>query len=319
MSKNFEYHKAFPLENIDTHDKRYMSRIDMTRWEEQVQALKADIAQRGQLDPVGVARLEGEEKYIVIYGFTRTEAIRQLDWSTIRANVYEDLSKFSASVLNATNNSTHNQLTVWERALQIQKLKAANVKVDSTDPSEDTITKIFNMSRRNVYNWLKVVDYNCPELHQAIAYDKIGLKHALLFIDYPQSLTVSLLERCIEEEWSSKVLDLKLKSATVAHGDELSYIRKNESATLHSEQDDSKNESGFVSGESATVAQDDNELSTLRENNSATLHAKIKMNLDKVANLMLALTAKDILSLGEDKQRRLSDGIRTILGILNSV
>lgn len=255
MSKDFEYYEAFPLSDIDITDKRYMSRFDMTRWEEQVQTLKADIAQRGQLDPVGIAQLENEEEYIIIYGFTRTEAIKQLGWDTIRANVYEDLSEFVASVLNATNNSTHNQLTMWERALQIKKLKNANVKVDSTDTAEETITKIFNMSRRNVFNWLKVVDYNCPELHQAIAEDKVGLKHALLLIDYPQSVTVSMLERCIEEEWSSKVLDLKLKSATVARNDELSTIHKTESATLHSEQnEDSERE------HSATVALD-NELS----------------------------------------------------------
>jgi ParB/RepB/Spo0J family partition protein len=297
MSKNFFYHEAFPLDDIDIADKRYMSRVDMTRWKEQVQLLKTDIAQRGQLDPVGVGQLEHEEKYIIIYGFTRTEAIKQLGWTTIRANVYKDLSEFDASILNATNNSTHSQLTEWERALQLQKLKDSGVKVDSTDPSEDTITKIFNMSRRNVFNWLKVVDYNCPELHQAIALDKIGLKHALLFIEYPQSITVSMLERCIEEEWSSNVLELKLKSAT-----------------LHSEQND-ENESKFVSGNSATVALDD-ELSTIRENNSATLHAKIKLNLDKAAHMMLACTAEDILSLNDATKQKLNDGIRMILATL---
>jgi len=259
MNTKFECFEDFPLEKINLVDKRYMSRIDMDRWNEQVEALKIDINQRGQIDSVGIAQLENEEKYTIIYGFTRTEAIRQLGWDTIRANVYQDLDKLNASILNATNNSTHNQLTQWERAIQIKKLKDANVKVDSSNPDEDTITKIFDMSRRNVFNWLKVVDYNCSELHQAIAEEKIGLKHGLLFIDYPQSLTVSMLERCIEEEWSSKVLDLKLKSATVAHGDnELSDIRKNESATLHAEQNEaSQNEDD----NSATVAQDDYELS----------------------------------------------------------
>jgi len=316
MSKNFFYHEAFPLDDIDIADKRYMSRVDMRRWEEQVQVLKADIAQRGLLDPVGIAQLEDEEKYIIIYGFTRTEAIKQLGWTTIRANVYENLSKLNASFLNAVNNSTHNQLTQWERALQIKKLRDDGAKVDSTDPSEDTITKIYNMSRRNVFNWLKVVDYNCPELHQAIAEDKIGLKHALLFIEYPQSMTVSMLKRCIEEEWSSNVLDVKLKSATLHSQDELSHIRKDESVMLHSEQDDkSKNETGFVFGNSATIAPN-NKLSTICENDSATLHAKIKLNLDKAAHMMLACTAEDILSLNDATKQKLNDGIRMILATL---
>lgn len=316
MSKDFTYHEAFPIEGINISDQRYMSRVDMTRWKEQVQPLKTDIAQRGQIDPIGIAQLENEEKYIIVYGFTRTEAIRQLGWTKIRANVYENLSKFDASVLNATNNSTHSQLTQWERALQVKTLKDSGVKVDSTDPSEDTITKIFNMSRRNVFNWVKVVDYNCPELHQAIAKDRIGLKHALLFIDYPQSIVVSMLERCIKEEWSSKVLDLKLKSATVARdNDELSLLHKNESATLHT----SKN--GLTESESATVAQD-NELSSLHKNESATVArsdaGNIKINLDKAANMMLACTAEKIFSLDEANQHRLNEGIRMVLEALLS-
>jgi len=282
MNNNFIYHEEFQIEDIDLNDKRFMSRVDMERWEEQVQTLKVDIDHRGQLDPVGIAQLENEDKYTVIYGFTRTEAIRQLGRDTIRANVYQDLDKLNASILNATNNSTHNQLTQWERALQIKKLKDSGVKVDSTDSSEDTITKIFDISRRNIFNWLKIVDYNCPELHQAIAEDKIGLKHALIFVDYPQSVTVSILERCIEEEWSSKVLDLELKSATVALNDKLSSICSNESATVAHSND----------------------------------KAKIKMNLDRAANMMFNYTVDDILSLDEEKQRKLNDGIYMILEVL---
>lgn len=311
---NFTYHEAFPIDDIEVADKRFMSRVDMERWAEQVQSLRVDIEQNGQLDPIGVACLENEESLVIIYGFTRMEAIRQLGWTTIRANVYDNLTLLEASDLNATNNSTHNQLTQWERALQIKALKDAGMKVDSTDASERTITRIFSMSRRNVFNWFKVVDYHCPELHRAIANDKIGLKHALLFIDYSQSLVVPMLEQCIENEWSSKILNVKLKSATL-HGDgELSAKRNDESATLHSEQNAESDNA------QSAILHSDSELSTKRNDENATLHsAKIKMDLDRAASMMLSMSADDIMSLPVESQQKLNDGIRMILEVISEV
>ena len=288
---NFTYYEAFPLGDIELTDKRFMSRIDMKRWADQVEALKVDIEQNGQLDPIGVGRLENEERLIIIYGFTRTEAIRQLGWTTIRANVYENLTLLEASDLNATNNSTHNQLTTWERALQIKALKDAGMQVDSRDASERTITRIFGMSRRNVFNWFKVVDYNCPELHQAIANDAIGLKHALLFIDYPPSLVVPMLEQCIENEWSSKILNVRLKSAALHENGELSSKRTDESATLHSKQEDNSN------------------------SDQSAHSAKIKMDLDRAAGVMLSVNVDDILTFSEEKQKKLNAGIRMVLEV----
>jgi hypothetical protein len=49
------------------------------------------------------------------------------------------------------------------------------------------------MSRRNMFNWLNMVEYVCPALHQAIADEQIGLQHALLFIQYPIEVTERLL------------------------------------------------------------------------------------------------------------------------------
>jgi hypothetical protein len=45
------------------------------------------------------------------------------------------------------------------------------------------------MSKLNVLNWLKMIEYVCPALHQALADEQLGLQHALLFIQYPIGVT----------------------------------------------------------------------------------------------------------------------------------
>src|SRR5262245_47110050 len=92
----FTTHEDFPLALVDRYDRRFMSRIDREAWEAQVTALMLEIEQHGQMNPVGVAQLAGESGYVVVYGFTRTEAVSRLGWPSIRANVYEGIDESTA-------------------------------------------------------------------------------------------------------------------------------------------------------------------------------------------------------------------------------
>jgi hypothetical protein len=207
----FTVDEAFPLAQVNLADRRFMSRLDRDAWETQVQALMVEIEQQGLLAPVGIARLAGEQGYVVVYGFTRSAAVARLGWTTIRANVYEDLAETDARMLNAGDNAWHTQLTDWERALQLQKLRAIGIPVDSANGGP-SLTRIFGMSRRTVFNWLGIVDYDVPALHQAIAEKKLGLQHALVFRDYDPTITAAWLDRCIQGEWSSRELKLRLSA-----------------------------------------------------------------------------------------------------------
>jgi hypothetical protein len=60
---------AFPLAQVNLADRRFMSRLDRDAWETQVQALMVEIEQQGLLAPVGIARLAGEQCYVVVYGW----------------------------------------------------------------------------------------------------------------------------------------------------------------------------------------------------------------------------------------------------------
>jgi hypothetical protein len=165
-----------------------MSQLNLQR----VQTITDDIQPHGLLASGGLARFKGPYAYVVIYCFTRTKAMRRLGRSTIRANLYEDLDEKEARVLNAGDNATHQPLTPWDYALQIQKLREAGIPIAS-DTRGSSVPHIFSMSRPNMFNWLKVVKYVCPALHQAIADEQLGLQHALLFIQYPIEVTEGVL------------------------------------------------------------------------------------------------------------------------------
>jgi ParB-like nuclease domain len=225
---------TFPLERVNLDDRRFMSRTDREAWEEQVESLMVQIAQQGLLSPVGVARLSGESRYIVIYGFTRSAAVYRLGWPSIRANVYDDLNEPDARMLNAVDNAAHKQLTDWERALQMQKLRAIGIPVESSNGGP-SLTSIFGMSKRTIFNWLGIVSYDLPALHQAIAEKKLGLQHALVFRDYPLSVSEQWIERCIQGEWSSGQLKVRLSTASDAHQTETAPLPDGpgDRATLH--------------------------------------------------------------------------------------
>jgi hypothetical protein len=289
---------AFPLSQIDLDNHYFMSRLNPERWEAQVQALMLDIEQHGQLAPVGLARFTGKRTYVVIYGFTRTEAIRRLGRTTIRANLYEELEERQARILNAGDNASHQQLTAWERAVQIQKLRESGVPVESQN-GELSITQIFGMSRRNVFNWLKVVEYRCAALHQAVESERIGLQHALLFIQQPIEMTEARLDPCIQGEWSSAELKLRLHSATLHSDTEDAGQQLMGSATLH-----------------APAA-----LGSEQAPEGATLHTAedregIRRQLEKAGRWLLTTSGDELLHLHPEEQVRLKEGLRMILEVI---
>ena len=287
---------AFPLERVNLDDRRFMSRIDQEAWDTQVQALMVQINQQGLLAPVGIARLAGEQCYVVVYGFTRSAAVARLGWPTIRANVYEDLDETDARMLNAGDNAWHTQLTDWERALQMQKLRAIGIPVDSANGGP-SLTSIFGMSKRTIFNWLGIVSYDLPALHQAIAEKKLGLQHALVFRDYPPAISAVWIERCIQGEWSSK--DLKLRLLAV---DEQS----DESATMHGI-------SSQAPDESATMH---DRLATYPIPARATMHGadeEVLQQLVKAGRYLLRVTQQQIDAWDPEELQAVKAGLRMAL------
>jgi ParB/Sulfiredoxin domain len=295
----FTVDDAFPLAQVDLYDKRFMSRLDREVWETQVQALKVEIEQQGLLAPVGIARLAGEQRYVIVYGFTRSAAVARLGWPTIRANVYEDLAETDARMLNAGDNAWHTQLTDWERALQLQKLRAIGIPVDSANGGP-SLTRIFGMSKRTIFNWLGIVSYNLPALHKAIAEKKLGLQHALVFRDYAPEISAAWIDRCIQGEWSSRDLKLRLLAAGDEAPDEEDEEETSppERATLH----------GGMASQTRPAR--------------ASLHgdgAAVDQHLVKAGRWLLQVSSEQIGQLSPEAQLQLKTGLRMVLEVIASM
>jgi ParB/Sulfiredoxin domain len=291
----FTVDDAFPLAQVNLADRRFMSRLDRDAWETQVQALMVEIEQQGLLAPVGIARLAGEQRYVVVYGFTRSAAVSRLAWPTIRANVYEDLTETDARMLNAGDNAWHTQLTDWERALQLQKLRAIGIPVESANGGP-SLTRIFSMSRRTVFNWLRIVAYDVPALHQAIAEKKLGLQHALVFRDYAPEISAAWIDRCIQGEWSSR--ELKLRLAAAVDGTPEDQTSPPASATVHC---------GMASQTMPA---------------SAPLHGDrdaVDQHLVKAGRWLLQVSSAQIQQLSLEEQQKLKTGLRMVLEVIVSM
>jgi len=291
----FTVDEAFPLARVNLADQRFMSRLDKDAWDTQVQALMVEIEQQGLLAPVGIARLAGEQRYVIVYGFTRSAAVARLGCTTIRANVYEDLAETDARMLNAGDNAWHTQLTDWERALQLRKLREIGIPVDSANGGP-SLTRIFSMSRRTVFNWLRIVEYDVPALHQAIAEKKLGLQHALVFRDYDPAISAAWIDRCIQGEWSSRDLKLRLSAAVDETPED--QTAPPESATLH----------GGLASQPMPA--------------SATLHGadeSVHPQLSKAGRWLLQVSSEQIEQLGPEAQQQLKTGLRMVLEVIASM
>jgi hypothetical protein len=289
----FTTEEAFPLALVNTADRRFMSRLDRQAWEAQVAELMQEIAQQGLMAPVGIAKLAGESRYVVVYGFTRTEAVSRLGWTTIRANVYDDLDETTARLLNAGDNAWHTQLTDWERALQLRKLREIGIPVESVN-GEPCLTRLFGMSRRTVFNWLRLVEYDAPALHRALAEKKLGLQQALVFREHPAQITEAWIQCCIDGDWSSRELKLRLSAAEPP---EPPTLPAPERATLHA---------GMTS-------------EPMPE--GATLHADgtVTVQLSKAGQWLLRVSPEQLDRLSREELQQLKTGLRMVLEVIASM
>jgi len=234
--------------------------------------------------------------YIVIGGFTRSAAVYRLGWPTIRANVYEDIDEADARIINAVDNASHIPLTDWDRALQMKKLRAVGIPVESANGGT-SLTNIFRMSKRTIFNWLGITSYDLPALHQAIAEKKLGLQHALVFRDYPPAISAAWIERCIQGEWSSH--DLKVRLATAAETPEVTPEDDHDPA------------------ERATMHGISSQAMPMR----ATLHdtdASVHPQLSKAGRYLLQVTQQQVEAWTLEEQMDVKDALRRLLKVIAS-
>jgi hypothetical protein len=154
------------------------------------------------------------------------------------------------------------------------------------------------MSRRTVFNWLRIVDYDVPALHRAIAEKKLGLQHALVFRDYAPELSAAWIDRCIQGEWSSRDLKLRLSAAGDEAPEEEEETSPPERATLH----------GGMASQTRPA--------------SASLHGAgeaVDQHLVKAGRWLLQVSSEQIEQLSPEAQQQLKTGLRMVLEVIASM
>jgi hypothetical protein len=147
-----------------------------------------------------------------------------------------------------------------------------------------------------VFNWLRIVAYDLPALHQAIAEKKLGLQHALVFRDYEPAISAAWIDRCIQGEWSSRELKLRLSAAVDGTPEE--QTGPPERATMH----------GGLTSQTMPV--------------SATMHGAdeaVHPKLSKAGRWLLQVSSEQIQQLSLEEQQQLKTGLRMVLEVIASM
>jgi len=174
------------LKNIDLTDTTFMSRIDFD--EEHIRQLARDIEKFGQRNPIGVREID--ERYQVIYGWSRIKAIQLLGWELIDATYYGEISDLDAQLHNLSDNVTHQDLTVLETANIIKKLRTDHKL------TVDEIAKFFEDKTQKIYDMLMLTEMK-EEIQIAVHEGQIGLTHAIEINKFPDSSQLEILRETI--------------------------------------------------------------------------------------------------------------------------
>ena len=152
-------HHVWELDPAEIEDERYSDRLDP----KDVEDLRASIEQNGQTVPILVRRHPtGSNRYLLVYGRRRLEAIRASDKvSKVRALI-ANLDDTAALRAQVSENTGRRDLSYIERALFAQEL------LDSGFGSQAQIAEVLNVTRSAVSMSISVATAVGTALAQAI-------------------------------------------------------------------------------------------------------------------------------------------------------
>jgi ParB/RepB/Spo0J family partition protein len=153
-----------PLAQVDA-DLAYQYRAG----ELDVAELKESIEQDGQMIPIMV-RQKGD-KYQLISGNRRTEALRQLGRSTVKAIVLHDYSDQQLSRIALLENLQRTDLTAWDRV-------ATAARLEDQGMSKAEIAKAFHLHVRSIERLLKIAREAPTSFKEALQRNEIAINQA---------------------------------------------------------------------------------------------------------------------------------------------
>jgi len=200
-----------PIEDIKVDDMTFQYRLGAN-----VGDLKHSLEKEGQREPVD---LTGNKPYRIIDGFRRVQAIRSLNWSTVKAFVHRGISDDEAHKLAFIKNVVRKNLSPMEKANAIYQAKHRGMK-------EKDLAQEFGLSEKQLGRYEALLDFP-PEVQKLLDKDTISMAHAKVFADFKPRDLDGWVEK-IKDGQSAKQVKRELRKASGARnlGKKKLYLKR---------------------------------------------------------------------------------------------
>jgi len=190
--------------------------------EEEIETLAQSVEKHGLLQPLLVRR-KGD-KFELIAGERRLRALKKLGKETAPAIVLE-VSDTEAMALAIVENIQRKDLSLWEMAISIKKLK------DTTGMTLDEIASILGKSKSHISNILRIFKLPPEILDLLKAYpDKLTLSHIKLLMEIKNpTWQITMAEKVVSEGMSTRELEEEVNA--------IKYIQDGENTSDTQEQE----------------------------------------------------------------------------------
>jgi ParB family chromosome partitioning protein len=176
-----------PLDDIDHEDLRYQCRFQI-----KINDVRASLATRGQEELV---HLTDSKPHLIIDGFRRVTAMKELGWKTVKAIVHCGISDEKALELAYTLNSSRTNLKPVEKAHTIVLARKRGLK-------DDAIARMLGMSERQLHRIERLLELP-KQIQGLVDGGEVSMAHAAVLAKF-EGINVI--------DWALKTQDGKLSA-----------------------------------------------------------------------------------------------------------
>lgn len=195
----------------------------------ELEELKQSIREHGQQQPVVVrkAKEEGGQRAVLVSGYHRVEAIRQINEEDgtdipVRCTV-QDVNELGAFLLNIEENLRRKNLSPVDVATQIRKLE------NNFGKTPEEIAKIYNRPSRWVAEHKRILALDHKTL-TAVHDGKVTLRAALELVAMPEEERKAVAEEVLKPEAPEVVAAQAHERGAVAMGADKQTDKENKAA-----------------------------------------------------------------------------------------
>lgn len=152
-----------PVENIVPSPYNPYNEFDTINDNEAIKQLADSIAVQGLIEPIVLNKVQ-QDRYVILSGERRYKAIKQLDWRTVPAQVYDNLNKDTADLILHTANLEVREYTSGQKFVFYKDVKQILDKMKSngkfSGSMQKAIANMLHINERQVRKYERI----CGEL-----------------------------------------------------------------------------------------------------------------------------------------------------------